>query len=1301
MEFRILGPLEVRSEGRELSLGGAKQRALLAVLLLHKNEVVSIDRLVDELWGDQPPATAFKVVHVYVSQLRKALRDRGGRGDEERVLVTRAPGYMLCVEPGQLDADRFEGLVDQARQELAAGKARPAAHMLLEALTLWRGPALADFALDAFAQNEIARLEEARISAVEERIEADLALGRHDELVGELESLVASHPLRERLRGQLMLALYRSGRQAEALAVYQAARHLFIEELGLEPGQALQHLEKAILVQDRSLEPAPMSPDLAIAELPQGTVTFLFTDIEGSTRLLKQLGERYGDVLAEHQRILREAVKTREGREIDTQGDSFFFAFARANAALGAAVAAQRNLKAHHWPEGGEVRVRMGLHTGEPIVGDERYVGLGVHRAARIGAAAHGGQVLLSSATRELVEDEVGGVAVCELGSYQLKDFDRPEQLYQLNIEGLQTGFPPLKAQKVAGPHPLRRRAILLSALTGVIAAAVAIPILALSRGGESIEAAAGNSVAFVDGGSNRLVGDVRVGATPTYAAVGEGAYWVTNADGDTVSKVDPSTRTVVQTIPVGSSPSGITTGDGAVWVVNSLDGTVSRIDPATNTVVQTIDVGNFPVGIVYADTSIWVANTGDDTITRIDAGSGRPTKTLPVAATEIAFGGGTLWVSQRATSRVVRVDPKTGSVVQTIPVGNDPTGIAFGNGAAWVANSLDGTVSRIDPVTNSVTATIPTGNGPTSVAVDSRGVWVSNQFDGSLVTIDPRTNQVVRRISIGNRPQGVIIAGGSVLVSVRQPAAGHRGGLLTIRLDRDRPPDSIDTAVAYDTNSWPYLRMTGDGLVAFKQVGGLAGTQLVPDLAVSLPTPTEGGRTYTFRLRPGIRYSNVRLVKASDFRATFERDFKIGMPVTYYDGIMGTARCKQTPKRCDLSRGIVVDDAKRTVTFHLIGAEPEFLYRLAIPFAYVLPAGTPPHDVGARGLPATGPYVIASYRPKRVLRFIRNKYFHEWSKAAQPDGYPDAIVIQIGGTVDQGIKDVIEGKADLLSTFSTGTPSRSMLAGIKTRFASQVHTNPSQQVGSLFLNTRVAPFDRLDVRRAVSYAVDRAAAVQVQGGPDDAQATCQILPPHYPGYRPYCPYTAGSTTRGTWTAPDLAKARALVARSGTRGMRITVWDYAPVKGFGPLAVKLLRSLGYRVSLKTLGDTFFSTAYDPSTKAQIGFWAWATDYPVASTWFAPTLTCAALRSNARLNYNAPEFCDPRIDREINQALTEQATNPEAARRRWERIDREIVDAAPLVPLVAWKVIDVLSKRVGNYQYNGRGMGLLIDQLWVR
>src|SRR5262245_3448634 len=184
-----------------------------------------------------------------------------------------------------------------------------------------------------------------------------------------------------------------------------------------------------------------------MAGLPQGTVTFLFTDIEGSTRLLNQLGDRYSAVLDVHRRILREAVAARDGREVDTQGDSFFFAFARANAAVGAAAAAQWELAAHEWPEDAVVRVRMGLHTAEPEVGPERYVGLGVHRAARIGAAAHGGQVLLSGSTRTLIEERVGGVSVRELGTYRLKDFDSPERLYQLEIEGLESRFPPPRAK--------------------------------------------------------------------------------------------------------------------------------------------------------------------------------------------------------------------------------------------------------------------------------------------------------------------------------------------------------------------------------------------------------------------------------------------------------------------------------------------------------------------------------------------------------------------------------------------------------------------------------------------------------------------------------------------------------------------------------------------------------------------------------------------------------------------------------------------------------------------------------------
>jgi DNA-binding SARP family transcriptional activator len=253
MEFRILGPLEVARDGRALQLGGTRQRALVAVLLLHANEVVSSEALVDRLWGERAPPTAGKALQVYVSRLRKEL--------ERDALATRAPGYVLQVQPGELDLHVFEGLVSRAR---GAEPAR-ASELLGEALALWRGPALADFAYESFAQAEIARLEELRLTALEERVEADLALGRHAAVAAELEGLVARHPLRERLRGQLMLALYRSGRQAAALETYQVARRLLDGELGLEPSEALKTLQKAILAHDPALEGALPGAEPAIA----------------------------------------------------------------------------------------------------------------------------------------------------------------------------------------------------------------------------------------------------------------------------------------------------------------------------------------------------------------------------------------------------------------------------------------------------------------------------------------------------------------------------------------------------------------------------------------------------------------------------------------------------------------------------------------------------------------------------------------------------------------------------------------------------------------------------------------------------------------------------------------------------------------------------------------------------------------------------------------------------------------------------------------------------------------------------
>jgi DNA-binding SARP family transcriptional activator len=244
-DFRVLGPLEVLDSGRSIGLGGLRQRTLLVLLLLRANEAVSRDRLIDDLWGAEPPATAANSLAALVARLRRAL--------PVDLLLTTPGGYELRIEPEALDLHRFERLVEEGGSALAAAEPNRAAELLRSALSLWRGPALVDFAYEAFAQPVIVRLEELRLAALESRIDADLALGRHLDLVGELQGLLLEHPLRERLRGQLMLALYRSGRQAEALEAYRHGRQVFVEELGIEPGPALQELEGAILRQDPQL----------------------------------------------------------------------------------------------------------------------------------------------------------------------------------------------------------------------------------------------------------------------------------------------------------------------------------------------------------------------------------------------------------------------------------------------------------------------------------------------------------------------------------------------------------------------------------------------------------------------------------------------------------------------------------------------------------------------------------------------------------------------------------------------------------------------------------------------------------------------------------------------------------------------------------------------------------------------------------------------------------------------------------------------------------------------------------------
>jgi YVTN family beta-propeller protein len=829
------------------------------------------------------------------------------------------------------------------------------------------------------------------------------------------------------------------------------------------------------------------------------------------------------------------------------------------------------------------------------------------------------------------------------------------------------------------------------------VAAVVAVGVVLGVRGGSgppaaSAAAVSADSVGAFNAGSGRLTGQIPVGASPSAIAVGDDSIWVANIDADTVSRIDPVRLTTIDTIEVGNAPDGIAFGGGFVWVANGLDGTVSQIDPTTNTPVQEIPVGSGPSGVAVGSRYVWVANSNDGTVTRIDLRTDKPLPPISVgvSADGVAIGFGSVWVTSQASGNVTRIDELTGDVIQPIEAGSGADAVAAGPDSVWVANELDSTVTRVDPATNAVRATIPVGDGPNGIAVADGTVWVSNELSGSLYRIDPVRNVPVQTIQTGNQPEGLALGGGTLYAAVRASGAGHRGGTLTVLTGVK--VGSLDPAIAVNNEQYQLIIMTSDGLVGYRKVGGSAGTSLVPDLAVSIPDPTNGGLTYTFRLRRGIRYSTGALVLPEDFRAGLERLVTLaGQPASGFSQIVGVKRCLAAPKRpCDLSQGVVADDAAGTVTFHLTHADPSFLYDLV--GLYPVPAGTPLRP--ERFVPGTGPYRVATFDPKRGIRLVRNRFFREWSRAAQPSGNPNVIVERFGGTVDARVRSVLHGAADL----ATGnvTPSPALLHSLRTQHLSQLKQTPWVSTWFIALNTHVAPFDKLDARRALSFAVDRSRLRDLTLGQGGGQLTCQILPPDFQGYEPYCPYTVAPNAAGTWTAPDLALARQLVSRSGTKGEKVVFW-IPPWINFdaasGRYVVSVLDSLGYRAQFRLPKNDPY--AEEDKLGLQAGFYSWGPSFPAPAGFVPQGLGCAATIQDG----NVAEFCDPAIDREMARAQALQTTDPATANRLWSKIDRQITDRAPWVSFANGVVLEVVSKRVGNYQYNPY-WNTLFDQLWV-
>ncbi len=471
---------------------------------------------------------------------------------------------------------------------------------------------------------------------------------------------------------------------------------------------------------------------------------------------------------------------------MDTQGDSFFVAFSSAREALLAAVEGQLSLLSHEWPHDAPVKVRMGIHTGQAAERDGTYTGLAVHRTARICAAGHGSQILLSHATQTLLEDEEEdiGISFRDVGEHLLKDFDRPVRLYQASADGLPAGFPPLRsagappsAAEDTVSEPRRRRRIATAALGVAVAAAVAVGGFLLLRGnGSSGGAIPPNHLGVIDPETNKIVGDVPAGSGPGALATGAGSIWVANTRDRTVMRISAKRRVRTATISLnGRTPTGLGFGAGALWVAHGFRGQVSRVDPGSNRVQATIDdvadPGSNHGALTVAGHSVWVAY-GDSTLARIDPTAMRVKGATFAGASPsgVVVANGFVWVLNSGDRTVTRFRPTTfegGAVGRPIRVGHKPAGIAAGEGAIWVTDAGDDAVTRIDPLTNA-TSTIHVGRGPTAVTVGGGVVWVANTGSGTVSRIDPVSNEVVATIDVGNAPAGVVFDGDVVWVAVQ-----------------------------------------------------------------------------------------------------------------------------------------------------------------------------------------------------------------------------------------------------------------------------------------------------------------------------------------------------------------------------------------------------------------------------------------------------------------------------------------------------------------------------------------------------
>jgi YVTN family beta-propeller protein len=858
-------------------------------------------------------------------------------------------------------------------------------------------------------------------------------------------------------------------------------------------------------------------------------------------------------------------------------------------------------------------------------------------------------------------------------------------------------------AEKDPGPTALEREYLTASrsrvrrgrgfaaAVGAVVVAALAALAALLVAPGAGVHVGP-NSLAAIDPLTNRVVASIPVGTRPGGVTFGSGSLWVANQDDETVSRVDPTSLSTLRNVSVSAAPTGLAASAGAIWVAesNPFASTISvtSIDPQFDAIGPTTQVSNIVPGgsgtVAAQGNTVWIAPSSG-LLTRLNAADGRVERRIDPNSgpSAIALRDGAVWMTDTEANNVTRVGPSGRTT--SIAVGNGPSGIAVAASGVWVADSLDNALVRINPSTNSITARIRVGRAPAGVAAGAGAIWVANSGDGTISRIDPRTNKILATITLGGSPQAIVVADGRVWVTVDArtiTSSDLASGGGTLRIESQLDPEYMDPALAGLPPTWQLLYAMCAKLVNYPDKPGLAGSRLIPEVARSLPVRSADGKTYTFTIRHGFRFSppSNQPVTAQTFKYTIERSLNPHMGATNASQLADVVgEPAYTAGKAPHISGIIARGD--TLVIRLRAPAPNLPERLTQLAFCAVPTDTPIDPHGVRTLASAGPYYLASYTPDQGIVLERNPNY----RGSRPHRFA-RIEVATRVPYRQAVADVEAGTADYTTLEGPGvTNVRTLTYQLAASYgpgskaardgAQQYFSNPQPEVGYLVLNTHRPLFADLHMRQAVGYAVNRRTLAQL-GEPYEPlpeTPTDHYLPPGMPGYSHADVYPL---------TPDLRKAKALAHGAGRTAVLYTC-DIPSCAEQAEILKTELAAIGIDLQVKKFPVVaMWVRLAKPGEPFDITTFGWMSGYPDPAGMLSDMLEGGA---------PYPTFDDPVWRRRL--AAAAQLNGP-ARYLAYGKLDLDLArHAAPLIAFGNAISSDFFSRRIGCETYGVYGMDL--------